>query len=85
MAKVPFVQKLGIFIEVIELSIWSYSNKMLFLGMLRKWSDLDINTYSFEVIQSGVWNSVFRDPSLIVLPIWVLEPCSKNEMIIIAD
>jgi hypothetical protein len=31
-------------------------------------------TYSFEVMQSGVWKSVLLDPNLIVLPICVLEP-----------
>lgn len=42
-----------------------------------KWS-IDIS-YSFAVIQSGVWNGVSRHPSLIVLPICVLEPCIKIE------
>ena len=32
-------------------------------------------TYSFEVIQSGLLMKVLRDPSLIVLPMCVLEPC----------
>ena len=38
-------------------------------------------TYSFAVIQSGVWNRVLRDPSLIVLPICVLEPCIRFQMV----
>lgn len=32
-------------------------------------------TYSFEAIQRGFSNNVLRDPSRIVLPMCVLEPC----------
>ncbi len=34
-------------------------------------------TYSFEVMQSGVWKSVLLDPNLMVLPICVLEPYGR--------
>lgn len=48
-----------------------YNN--IYLDVLSKLKNIII-TYNFEVTQSGVWNNVLREPSLIVLPICVLEP-----------
>ncbi len=40
-----------------------------------------VSTYNFAVMQSLVWRSVFRDPSLIVPPICVFETWIRNNFI----
>lgn len=68
---------LAVYINQSEISYVYYTLRQVTIWtckIIYSSDQLKFITYSFAVMQSEVWNNVLRAPSLIVLPMCVLEP-----------